>query len=72
MKLKGTHKQVEKCIDLKLDIRYLIQRLIDLESKKIIDSNDKHRLKVLVKKLVTHIGLKLPVKKTDLSLFEHF
>ena len=65
MKLKGTHKQVEKCIDLKLDIRHLIQRLIDLESKKIIDSNDKLRSKVLVKKLVTHIGLKLPMKKTD-------
>ena len=35
MKLKEAHKQVEKCMDLKLDIRYLIQRLIELESKKL-------------------------------------
>ena len=64
IKLKGSHKQVDKCMDLKLDIRYLIQRLIELESKNLIDNSDKPRLKVLVKKLVTHIGLKLPLKKT--------
>ena len=52
------HKQVETCIDLKLNIRYLIQRLIEFESKTLIDRTDKPRFKQLVKKLVTHIELK--------------
>ena len=61
MKLKGAHKQVEKCADFKLDFRYLIRRLIKLDSQNLIERADKPRLKSLVKKLAMHIDLKLPI-----------
>ena len=64
MKLKGAHKQVEKCADFKLDFRYLIRRLIKLDSQNLIERADKPRLKSLVKKLAMHIDLKLPIMKT--------
>ena len=63
IQLKGTHKQVEKCADLKLDYRYLIQRFINLGTKDLVSDTDKPRLKSLVQKLVSHIGLGLHVKK---------
>ena len=64
MKLKGAHKQVEKCADFKLDFRYLIRRLIKLDSQNLIERADKPRLKSLVKKFAMHIDLKLPIMKT--------
>ena len=55
--LKGAHKQVERCIDLKLDTRYLIQRLINIKSKNLVDDAEKSRLTSLIKKLVSHVGI---------------
>ena len=55
---------MEKCADFKLDFRYLIRRVIKLDSQNLIERADKPRLQSLVKKFVMYIDLKLPIMKT--------
>ena len=43
VKLRCTHKQMEKCADLKLDYRYLIQKLVNLGSNNFIADSDRPR-----------------------------
>ena len=62
MKLKGAHKQAEMCVD----IRYFLQRLIELESKNLIDRTDKLRLKVLVKKISHSYWFKVTSEENSL------
>ena len=61
----GNHTHIEKCTDLKLDFRDLIQRFI---GSHLIENIDISCLKPLMNNLVYCISLQLLIKKTVNSI----